>query len=78
MCLFHAQHTPHDFLNSHNTARAQVGVDPITWNIAVASYAEHHANHRDSNCTMVRSGGPYGENLAGSTGCITSAAAVNS
>ncbi|KAF6134071.1 hypothetical protein GIB67_005081 [Kingdonia uniflora] len=59
MQLSHAQNTPQDFLNAHNTPRAQVGVSPMTWNTIVSAYAQNYANQRVSTCTLVHSGGPY-------------------
>ncbi|KAH7518524.1 hypothetical protein FEM48_Zijuj09G0180800 [Ziziphus jujuba var. spinosa] len=56
---------PHqDFVDAHNAARAEVGVGPITWNNTVAAYAKRYAEQRRKDCSMVHSGGPYGENLA--------------
>ncbi|KAF6145303.1 hypothetical protein GIB67_017014 [Kingdonia uniflora] len=61
MQLSHAQNTPPDFLNAHNTARSQ----------------ENYAKQRISTCTLVHSDGHYGENLAGSTGSMTGTTPVN-
>lgn len=72
-----AQNTPQDFLNVHNTARAQVGVANITWDNTVATYALNYANSRKSDCNMVHSNGPYGENLAKGSGSFTGVGAVN-
>lgn len=58
-----AQNTPQDFLDAHNSARSQVGVEPMTWDTTVAAYAQNYANQRISDCQLVHSGGPYGENL---------------
>ncbi|KAA8545729.1 hypothetical protein F0562_020820 [Nyssa sinensis] len=73
----HAQNSPQDFLNAHNTARAQVGVGPMIWDSTVAAYAMNYANGRRADCRLVHSGGPYGENLAMGTGEFTGRAAVN-
>ncbi|KAK2651697.1 hypothetical protein Ddye_011553 [Dipteronia dyeriana] len=51
--------TPHYFLDAHNSARAKVGVGPMTWNETLATYA----STRVADCTCEYSGGPYGENL---------------
>nr|WKY32457.1 pathogenesis-related protein 1-like protein [Camptotheca acuminata] len=72
-----AQNSPQDFLNVHNTARAQVGVGPMIWDSRVAAYARNYANQRQADCRLVHSGGPYGENIAMGTGAFTGRAAVN-
>ncbi|TXG54067.1 hypothetical protein EZV62_019323 [Acer yangbiense] len=72
----YAQDSPRDFLNAHNAARAEMGVRNLTWNNTVASYAQNYANQRMGDCKLVHSGGPYGENLAGSTGNLSGKAAV--
>ncbi|ESW20295.1 hypothetical protein PHAVU_006G196900 [Phaseolus vulgaris] len=71
-----AQNSPQDFLNAHNTARSQVGVGPMRWDATVASFAQNYVNKLKGNCKMVHSGGPYGENLAWSSGDLTATAAV--
>ncbi|CAJ2678300.1 unnamed protein product [Trifolium pratense] len=73
-----AQNSPQDYLNVHNAARALVGVANITWDSTVATYALNYANSRKSDCNLVHSNGPYGENLAkGSSGTFTGVSAVN-
>ncbi|CBI25093.3 unnamed protein product, partial [Vitis vinifera] len=76
-----AQSSPQDYVDAHNAARAQVGVQPITWNETVAAYARRYASSRVAEqCSMEHSGGPYGENLAegyGSIGSLTGTDAVN-
>uniref|UniRef100_A0A7N0V507 SCP domain-containing protein n=1 Tax=Kalanchoe fedtschenkoi TaxID=63787 RepID=A0A7N0V507_KALFE len=64
----HAQDSPQDFLYVHNAARAEVGVQPLTWDDRVASYAQYYADQRAYDCGLVHSGGPYGENIAMSPG----------
>ncbi|WOL14001.1 pathogenesis-related protein PRB1-3 [Canna indica] len=59
----HAQNTAQDFLDAHNSARASVGVAPIAWDDTVAAYASNYANQRAADCSLVHSGGPYGENI---------------
>ncbi|CAN1167497.1 Pathogenesis-related protein 1 [Linum perenne] len=60
-----AQDSPQDYLDAHNDARFAVGVDPVTWDDMVASYAQSYAIQRSAGeCELVHSGGPYGENLA--------------
>ncbi|XP_047974839.1 pathogenesis-related protein 1C-like [Salvia hispanica] len=61
------------FLDAHNLARAEVGVQPLVWNDTVADYAVSYAN----NCTLEKSGGPYGENLATGEGQFTGEDAVS-
>lgn len=73
-----AQNTPQDYLTPHNSARAQVGVGPMTWNTTVATYAQNYANQRIVDCSPVHSGGPYGENLFWGSGReFTAGDAVN-
>ncbi|KAF9587699.1 hypothetical protein IFM89_004531 [Coptis chinensis] len=71
------QNSPQDYLSPHNAARAQVGVGPMTWDNSVAAFAQNYANRMASSCNLVHSGGPYGENLAGSSGDLSATAAVN-
>ncbi|KAK9286502.1 hypothetical protein L1049_014900 [Liquidambar formosana] len=60
-----AQNSNHDYVDAHNVARAQVGVQPITWNDRVAAYAANYSNKRfDEYCKLEHSDGPYGENVA--------------
>ncbi|KAM7258741.1 hypothetical protein ACFE04_014482 [Oxalis oulophora] len=66
-----------DYLNAHNTARSQVSVGQIEWNQDVANYAQNYINQYKGSCQMVHSGGPYGENLASSTGDLSETDAVN-
>ncbi|KAJ4823024.1 Pathoproteinsis- leaf protein 6 [Turnera subulata] len=75
--LSNAQNSPQDYLDAHNAARAQVGVANIVWDDTVAAYAQNYANSRISDCNLVHSGGPYGENLAKGSGTFTGTAAVN-
>ena len=72
-----AQNSQQDYLNAHNTARAQVGVGSMTWNNTVASYAQNYANQRIGDCNLVHSNGPYGENIAWGSGSLTGTDAVN-
>ncbi|KAK2987452.1 hypothetical protein RJ640_018589 [Escallonia rubra] len=75
--LSHAQNSPQDYLDAHNSARANVGVGAMTWDNTVAAYAQNYANQRIGDCNLVHSGGPYGENLAKGSGTFTGTAAVN-
>lgn len=73
-----AQNTQQDYLNTHNTARSQVGVANLVWDTTVAAYALNYANSRKSNCSLVHSNGPYGENLAkGSSSTFSGVSGVN-
>ncbi|XP_074286032.1 pathogenesis-related protein 1C-like [Silene latifolia] len=75
--ICHAQNSPQDYVNAHNTARAAVGVGNIAWDNTVAAYAQNYANQRMGDCALVHSGGQYGENLAwGSGNSLTGTAAV--
>ncbi|CAK7330285.1 unnamed protein product [Dovyalis caffra] len=71
-----AQNTPQDYLDAHNNARAQVGVGNMRWDNNVAAYARNYVNRLRGDCKLVHSGGPYGENLAGSSADLTGRAAV--
>ncbi|KAL8109173.1 pathogenesis-related protein 1A-like [Apium graveolens] len=74
-----AQNSQTDFLNLHNTARAQVFANgAMTWSTTLANYALNYANARAGACNTVPSGGPYGENIAtGSGPSFTGLAAVS-
>ncbi|KAF0908319.1 hypothetical protein E2562_024733 [Oryza meyeriana var. granulata] len=72
-----AQNSPQDYVDPHNAARADVGVGPVTWDDAVAAYAESYAEQRRGDCQLQHSdsGGKYGENIFwGSAGSDWSAA----
>ena len=70
-----AQNSPQDYLQAHNAARAAVGVGPMTWSPTLAAYAANYAG-RLTDCSLVHSDGPYGENLFGGTGDWTAREAV--
>lgn len=72
----HAQHSPKDYLDAHNVARAAVGVGPLVWNENVARYAQAYANARSKDCAMKHSDGPYGENLAAGSWNLSAKEAV--
>ena len=71
-----AQNSQQDYLDAHNSARRQVGVGPLSWSNTVAAYARQYANQRIGDCALVHSGGPYGENLAWSSGDLSGTDAV--
>ena len=75
--ISYAQNSPQDFLDAHNAARAEVGVESMTWNDTVAAYAQNYANQRIGDCNLVHSSGPYGENIAWGTPSLTGTDAVN-
>ncbi|MBA0672592.1 hypothetical protein Goklo_024252, partial [Gossypium klotzschianum] len=75
-CLYGNDSSPQDFLNVHNATRAAVVIRPITWNNVVARYAADYAEKRISDCDLMHSGGPYGENLAWSSGDLSEPDAV--
>ncbi|URD90676.1 Pathogenesis-related protein [Musa troglodytarum] len=82
-CTTLAQNSPQDFVDAHNSARADVRVGPVSWDDNVAAYAQNYANQRIGDCQLVHSGGPYGgpygENLFWGAGSdFTAADAVNS
>ncbi|KAL5560893.1 hypothetical protein UlMin_030640 [Ulmus minor] len=72
-----AQNSQQDYLNVHNTARAQVGVANIIWDTNLANYALAYANTPKSDSNLVHSNGNYGENLAKGSGTFTGKAAVD-
>nr|prf protein 1a,pathogenesis related [Nicotiana sp.] len=37
------ENSQQDYLDAHNTARADVGVEPLTWDSQVAAYAQNYA-----------------------------------
>ncbi|KAG1341838.1 Pathogenesis-related protein 1B [Cocos nucifera] len=59
----HAQNSPKDYVDGHNTARSEVGVGPIEWNSTLESYAVNYANQRAGDCQLIHSQGTYGENI---------------
>lgn len=65
-----------EFVEAHNTLRAQDNVGPVAWDETVAAYAQDYANKRSENCDMVHSHGQYGENLAEASWDITPTEAV--
>ncbi|XVE66641.1 hypothetical protein DITRI_Ditri08aG0094600 [Diplodiscus trichospermus] len=71
-----SEDSPQAFLSVHNSARSEVGVVPLTWDDIVAAYARNKANKSISDCSLVISTGPYGENLASSTGNLAGNDAV--
>jgi len=71
-----AQDSPQDYLNAHANARAQVGVGNNVWDNNVAAYASDYVKRLTGDCRLVHSGGPYGENLAWSSGDLTGSDAV--
>ncbi|KAL3843831.1 hypothetical protein ACJIZ3_001234 [Penstemon smallii] len=70
------QNSHQDFLDAHNRARVEVGVQPLVWNKTVANYALKYAHERYGDCNMEHSMGPYGENLAEGWGILSGVDAV--
>ncbi|GKV26591.1 hypothetical protein SLEP1_g35861 [Rubroshorea leprosula] len=68
--------SPEAYLRIHNNYRAAVGVRPMTWDKKVAAYAQNYANQRIRDCELVYSNGPYGENIARSSGNLSGTEAV--
>ncbi|KAJ0963334.1 hypothetical protein J5N97_028456 [Dioscorea zingiberensis] len=71
------QNSPDDFVNAHNSARSEVGVNPVTWDDTVATYAQNYANQRAGDCDLGHSNSGsynYGENLFGGSVADYSAA----
>uniref|UniRef100_A0A803LM29 SCP domain-containing protein n=1 Tax=Chenopodium quinoa TaxID=63459 RepID=A0A803LM29_CHEQI len=78
LVITHAQDNQTEFLDVHNTARAQVGVPPLKWNHTLALYAQNLANKVKQTCNSTMSSrGPYGENTASGYGAFTTVDAVN-
>lgn len=61
--LAQAQNSPHDFLQPHNAARAEVGVGKLSWDGTLPAYARRYGEKRSHDCTPKHSRGPYGENI---------------
>src|SRR3954471_1398014 len=62
--LIIAQNSPQDFVDAHNSARQAENLGPVSWDPALASYAENYANQQTSSCLPLRhSDGPYGKNI---------------
>ncbi|RDX66125.1 Pathogenesis-related protein 1, partial [Mucuna pruriens] len=74
----YAQNSPDDYVNAHNAARSEVGVQNLAWDDTVAAFAENYANKHKADCQLIHSGGDgkYGENLAGSGGDLSGTDAV--
>lgn len=51
-------------LDAHNEKRANHGVDKLTWDEELVSYAQDYADQYDCSGSLTHSGGKYGENLA--------------
>ncbi|KAL2923825.1 Pathogenesis-related protein 1C, partial [Bienertia sinuspersici] len=66
------------FLQVHNSARADVGLAPMTWDDEVAAYAQSWANKRINDCRLVHSDTNYGENIFWGSGGYSAAFAVQS
>ena len=60
-------------MDAHNTARAIVGVGPLTWDDNVGAYAQQHASQLATDCNLVHSHGQYCEDLAAGSGDIMKA-----
>ncbi|XP_010530682.1 PREDICTED: pathogenesis-related protein 1-like [Tarenaya hassleriana] len=72
----HAQDSHQDYISAHNTARATVGVGPVSWDDDLEAYAQSYARRQARGCELEHSNGPYGENLAMSTGDLTGIEAI--
>ena len=70
-----------DMVDAHNTARADVGVGPVTWNDTVAAAADAYAQEHRTDCQHVpiSEDWPYGQNIFQGTGAnLTGIDAVKS
>ena len=66
-------------LATHNEWRAEVGVAPLTWSIALSESAKIWATTLEKKCEFRHSQNNYGENLwRGTSGYFSPADAVNS
>ncbi|KAF5450235.1 hypothetical protein F2P56_030602 [Juglans regia] len=77
VCPSHAHDSPQDYINAHNAARKQIGVQNMMWDNTVAAYAQNYANSRIGDYNLVHSSGDYGENIAKDTGSFTGTATMN-
>ncbi|CAN6339230.1 unnamed protein product [Urochloa humidicola] len=60
-----------DILKEHNAFRAKEHVPPLTWNATLAKFSQGYAETLKSDCRMVHSTSPYGENLMLGSGGVT-------
>ncbi|CAL4890690.1 unnamed protein product [Urochloa decumbens] len=60
-----------DILKEHNVFRAKEHVPPLTWNATLAKFSQQYAETLKSDCKMVHSTSPYGENLMLGSGGVT-------
>ncbi|KAL4188645.1 hypothetical protein AMTRI_Chr08g161410 [Amborella trichopoda] len=51
------------FLDPQNMARAEVGVAPLVWEPRLAEFARGYARQRRTDCALMHSEGPLGENM---------------
>ncbi|BBN09051.1 pathogenesis-related protein 1 [Marchantia polymorpha subsp. ruderalis] len=75
------QSTADEYLTPHNDARAGLNQDipSLIWDTTLESYATDWAATRAAagdDCAVIHSGGPYGENIAWSSGPSTPEEAV--
>lgn len=52
----HARSEPQEYLDAHNSVRAQHNAAALVWDETLAQYAQDYAN----KCVWQHSGGPYG------------------
>ncbi|XP_052193941.1 pathogenesis-related protein 1A-like [Diospyros lotus] len=71
-----AKNSPKTFLDIHNKYRAVDGVKPLVWNKTLEGIAVKYSTKKSTNCEMVHSDGPYGENLAQGSGDFGAAEAI--
>ncbi|KAI3774636.1 hypothetical protein L1987_49195 [Smallanthus sonchifolius] len=66
ICSSHAQDSPQEYVDAHNSFRKDLGLPPLTWDDTVAEFAKNFAAERKDDCALVHSKPPrkYGENLA--------------
>ncbi|KAI3412972.1 SCP domain-containing protein, partial [Psidium guajava] len=52
-----------EFVQAHNKVRLGLGQPPLRWDKNLAKYSRRFASRRATDCKMIHSYGPYGENI---------------
>ncbi|KAH1103310.1 hypothetical protein GLYMA_13G252500v4 [Glycine max] len=56
----YALDSPSDYVNAHNAARSEVGVQNLAWDDTVAAFAQNYANQRKGDCQRGESCNEHG------------------